>query len=92
MVDPEALVGDVVEMLDTRSDEVSDAALQRMLSAAIRMYARRAEACAEEGGECPAPVSPALVNATEAITIVSELIHALDLNLFDLMLWHNKRR
>ena len=88
---PDALVGDLVGLLDRSPEAVSDASLQRLISAVVRVYAHRAEAWAEEGGDFPPPVLPELVNATEAVSMVSEMIRAVNLNLFDLMLWHNRR-
>ena len=68
-------------------DAVSENELRLVLTAAVRLYARRAEAV----GVYPAPIGGA-VTATEALTIVSEMIRAVDVNIFDLSMWHGRRK
>lgn len=63
----------------------SDEELAALLSQAVKEYARRAEARA-----MPPPVDRASVTATEAVVVASELIRAMDLNLFDVAMWFRR--
>jgi hypothetical protein len=60
--------------------------LQRVLTAAIKLYAAKAEA--EE--QFPAPVSAEKVTPTEIVLVVSELLRAVDISLFDLAMWYRR--
>jgi hypothetical protein len=71
-----------------RHEGISDNDLMRVLSAASRLYAARAEA----RETYPPPVADNEVTATDVLIIVSEMIRAVDLNLFDLSMWFNRPR
>jgi hypothetical protein len=60
--------------------------LERVLTTAIKLYAAKAEA--EE--QFPAPVSADKVTPTEIVTVVSELLRAADISLFDLAMWYRR--
>ena len=68
-------------------DAVSDESLQRVLSAAVRLYAAKTEDRAHElapfGDKQP-------VNATEAVTAICAIMRAADLNFFDLQMWYRR--
>jgi hypothetical protein len=57
------------------------------MTAAVRLYAARSE----RTGEFPPPIAADL-SATEVVTVVSEMIRAVNLNLFDLSMWHGRPR
>ena len=65
---------------------VPSSELQRVLTAAIKLYAAKAEA--EE--KFPAPVSAEKVTPTEIVLVVSELLRAADISLFDLAMWYRR--
>ena len=65
---------------------VPSSELQRVLTAAIKLYAAKAEA--EE--QFPAPVSAEKVTPTEIVLVVSELLRAADISLFDLAMWYRR--
>ena len=65
---------------------VSDESLQRVLSAAVRLYAAKAEDRAHE----LAPFGDKPVNATEAVTAICAIMRAADLNFFDLQMWYRR--
>jgi hypothetical protein len=66
--------------------EVASGDLERALTAAIKLYAAKAE-----GQDAPpAPVSADRITPTEAIVMVSELMRAANLNLFDLSMWYRR--
>ena len=65
---------------------ISDDALRRVLTAAVKIYAAKAEAAA---GEIP-PFDKHDVTATEAVTTVCAMIRAVDLNLFDVAMWFRR--
>ena len=65
---------------------LSDDELARVMTAAVKLYAARAE----ETGDYPPPVAKEAVNATEVATAVSEMIRAVDLNMFDLSMWFRR--
>jgi hypothetical protein len=69
-------------------DDISDADLERVMTAAVKLYVAKAEAA----GTYPPPVSADRVTPTEVVTVVSEMIRAAGLNLFDLSMWFNRGR
>jgi hypothetical protein len=67
---------------------VADADLVRVMTAAIRLYAAKAES---EQSPAP-PVDPQTVTPTEIVVVVSDLIKAAGLNLWDVSMWFNRGR
>lgn len=65
---------------------VSDEALRRVITAAVKIYAAKAETAA---GEIP-PFDKRDITATEAVTAVCAMIRAVDLNLFDVAMWFRR--
>jgi hypothetical protein len=68
-------------------DSVSDAELERVMTAAVRLYAAKAE-----GDMPPAVVTPELITPTDVVVTVSALIRAAGLNLWDLSMWFNRAK
>ena len=68
-------------------DGVSDAELERVMTAAVRLYAAKAEA-----DEPPAVVTPEFVTPTDIVVTVSALIRAVGLNLWDVSMWFNRAK
>jgi hypothetical protein len=83
-------LAEAVERVLTSGDfaGVSDLDLQRVLTATIKLYAAKGEA----EGTFPAPVLADKVTPTEAVMVVSEILRAADLNLFDLAMWYRRPR
>lgn len=72
-----------------RTAEVPDAAVQRLFAAALRLHARKTD----EEQRHFAPIAPdAAVSTTDVAVAVTELLHAADLNLFDLSMWASRPR
>jgi hypothetical protein len=68
--------------------QVSDAELERVLTAAVRLYAAKVET-----DKPPAqPVTPAAVTPTDIVVTVSDLIKAAGLNLWDVSMWFNREK
>src|SRR5262245_44660233 len=66
--------------------QVASADLERVLTAAMKLYAAKAE-----GAATPAPpVSADALSPTEAVVVISETMRALNLNLFDLSMWYRR--
>jgi hypothetical protein len=65
-------------------DAVPDENLQRVLSAAVRLYAAKSE------DRALAPFGDRPVNATEAVTAICAIMRAADLNFFDLQMWYRR--
>ena len=65
---------------------VPSSELERVLTAAIKLYAAKAEA--EE--QFPPPVTAEKVTPTEIVLVVSELLRAADISLFDLAMWYRR--
>jgi hypothetical protein len=68
-------------------EAVSDEILGRLLTEAIRLYAVKVEA----SGKFPVPVTKE-ATATDVVLMACELIRAEDVNMFDLMMWYDRRR
>jgi hypothetical protein len=67
---------------------VSDAELERVMTAAVRLYAAKTET-----DNPPAtPVTPSSVTPTDVVATVSDLIRAAGLNLWDVSMWFNRKR
>jgi hypothetical protein len=69
-----------------KPDAIADEELQRVLSAAVRLYAAKSEDRARE----LAPFGDRPVNATEAVTAICAFMRAADLNFFDLQMWYRR--
>jgi hypothetical protein len=67
-----------------RPDDVPDAALQRLLAAAVRLYAAKSES------RELSPFGDQPVNATAAVTAICAFMRAADLNFFDLQMWYRR--
>jgi len=65
---------------------VPDEVLQRVLSAAVRLYAIKSEDRPIE----LAPFGEQPVNATEAFTAIFAIMRAANLNFFDLQMWYRR--
>ena len=67
--------------------EISDADLVAILTAAVRMYGRRAERV-----DCPMPpIDVQQVNTTEVLTTACEMIRTINVNLFDVSMWFSRK-
>jgi len=60
--------------------------LERCITAAIKLYAAKAEA--EDA--LPPPVASERVTPTEVALVVSEMLRAADISLFDLAMWYRR--
>jgi hypothetical protein len=68
--------------------ELTDQNLADVMTAAVRLYAARSEA----RSAFPPPLLADKVTATEVATVVSEMVRVVDLNMFDLSMWHGRPR
>ncbi len=66
---------------------ISDAELGAMLSSLVSLYAARAETLER----FPPPIDPAKVTPTETLITISEMIRTIDVNMFDLSMWHERQ-
>jgi len=71
-----------------RPDEVSDAELERVMTAAIRLYAAKVES----ENSSVRPVAPESVTPTDIVVTVSALIRNAGLNLWDVSMWFNRMK
>lgn len=69
-------------------ERVPDAELARVMTAAVRLYAAKADTV----GNKPAPVEAEKLTPTDAVVTVTELIRAVGLNLWDLSMWVQRPR
>ena len=68
------------------ADAIPQAALRRVLTAAVKAYAAKAEAAEGE----LAPFDPDQVTATETAVTACAMIRTADLNLFDIAMWYGR--
>jgi hypothetical protein len=69
-----------------KPEAIADERLQRVLAAAVKLYAAKAE---DRAQELP-PFGNTPVNATEAVTAICAIMRAADLNFFDLQMWYRR--
>jgi hypothetical protein len=85
------LGGDFVEAAEQaltsgHLDSVSDADLERVMTAAVRLYAAKTET-----DNPPAtPITPERVTPTDVVVAVSDIIRAAGLNLWDVSMWFRR--
>jgi hypothetical protein len=66
--------------------QVADADLERVLTAAVRLYAAKTES-----DKPPMqPITPSSVTPTDIVVTVSDMIKAAGLNLWDVSMWFNR--
>ena len=76
-------VGD--QLLTTaRTANIPDASVQQILTMAVRLYSRKMD---EEGRSFSPLADGQILTATDVAVTVTALMHAADLNLFDLAMW-----
>jgi hypothetical protein len=68
-----------------RLADISNEELARVMTLATQIYAAKSE----HGGVSFHPVSPE-VSATQVVTTVSGMLHAANLNLFDVAMWYRR--
>ena len=68
--------------------QVSDGDLERVLTAAVRLYAAKAETDTPPAQ----PITPSAVTPTDVVVTVSDLIRAAGLNLWDVSMWFNRAK
>ena len=71
-----------------RLEQVGDAELERIMTAAVRLYAAKAES----EGSSARPVNPDMVTPTDIVVTVSALIRSAGLNLWDVSMWFNRAK
>jgi hypothetical protein len=71
-----------------RLEQVSDAELERVMTAAVRLYAAKADT----ENVTARPVTPERVTPTDIVVTVSALIRAAGLNLWDVSMWFNRAK
>jgi hypothetical protein len=76
-------------LAEDAASTVSDEAVQKMMTAALKLYNRKSNA---EGRAFLPVVSEQALTPTEAVQGACELIRAVNLNPFDLALWYSRPR
>jgi hypothetical protein len=88
---PEACGDDFVDaasraLASGNLDLVSDAELERVLTAAVRLYAAKTET----DNPPASPITPDQVTPTDVVVAVSDIIKAAGLNLWDVSMWFRR--
>jgi hypothetical protein len=68
--------------------QVPDADLERVLTAAVRLYAAKVDADVPPAQ----PITPSSVTPTDVVVTVSNMIKAAGLNLWDVSMWFNRAK
>ena len=76
-------------MSNGKTSDLSHLAVQQILTAGIKLYARKID---EDSSYFMPIIKQHGVTATEAAIITTELLFAVDLNLFDLSMWASRPR
>ncbi len=66
--------------------QIAGSDLARVMTAAVKLYAAKTET--EEASA--APVSAEQVTPTEVVVVVSEMLRAVNVSLFDLAMWYRR--
>jgi len=66
---------------------VSDAELERVMTAAVRLYAAKAETDTPPA----TPITPERVTPTDVVVAASDIIRAAGLNLWDVSMWFRRK-
>lgn len=74
---------------DGTTDKISDETVQKLLTAGTRLLARKTEM--EDRYFLPFTSTEACT-ATDVVTTVSEMLRAVNLNIFDLAMWFRRSR
>ena len=69
-------------------EQVSDGDLERVLTAAVRLYAAKADTDTPPAQA----ITPSAVTPTDVVVTVSDLIRAAGLNLWDVSMWFNRKK
>ena len=72
--------------------QIASEDIARVLTAAMKLYAAKVEMETGTAATPPSPVAAERVTPTEAVVLVSELMRAVNLNLFDLSMWYRRAR
>ncbi len=78
-----------VALADDATAEISDLAVQCLLTAGIRLFACKTE---QENRYFPPLTSPDAATATDVAVTVTDLLRAVNLNIFDLAMWSTRPR
>jgi hypothetical protein len=78
-----ARAADALGAAVTDLDRIPDAELRVLIANAVRLYAAKAEA----GMRTPLPPDGGGVTITDAMLTVTDLLHALNVQLFELSMW-----
>jgi hypothetical protein len=68
---------------------IAGADLERVMSAAVKLYAAKVEAAGPGPSPAP-PVSADRVTPTEVVVVVSDMLRAVDVSVFDLAMWYRR--
>ncbi len=71
------------------TDAIPDEAVQRLLTAGVRLFANKVEM---EDRVFRPFVAPDSATATDVVVTVTEMLHAANLNTFDLAMWFRRPR
>jgi hypothetical protein len=78
-----ARAADALAAAIAEPDRISDAALRALIANAVRLYAVKAE----NGMRLPIPADGGGVTITDAMLAVTDLLHTLNVQLFELSMW-----
>jgi hypothetical protein len=67
---------------------ITNSDLERAMTAAVKLYAAKSEV----DETLAAPISAERVTPTEVVIVVSEMLRAVNLNVFDLAMWYRRPR
>ncbi len=76
-------------MADGASGDVSDTSVQQIITAGARLFAAKID---QENRSFLPIIAPHALTATEAAVLATELLPAVNLNLFDLSAWASRPR
>jgi hypothetical protein len=68
--------------------QIANGDIERVLTAMMKLYAAKAEVEATP----PHPVSADKITPTEVVVVITEMMRAANLNLFDLSMWYRRTR
>lgn len=89
----ELMIADLLTLVDADRQNLdhqllTDDHVAELMTALVRLYAARCDARAA----FPSPLKREKVTATDVLAVICEMIRVVDVNMFEVSMWHSRQR